>query len=41
MLPQQFLTLRGFAVLNRLWEEQGGGRGQEAGITEVTPPCLE
>lgn len=41
MLPQRVLTLRGSALLSGLWEEQGGGGGQEAGITEVTPPCLE
>lgn len=41
MLPQRLLTLRGSALLSRLWEERGGGGGQEAGITEVTPPCLE
>lgn len=41
MLPQWLLTLRGSVLLSRLWEERGGGVGQEAGITEVTPPCLE
>lgn len=41
MLPQRLLTLRGCALPGRLWEERGGGGGQEAGITEVTPPCLE
>lgn len=42
MLPQRLLTLRGSALLSELWEERGGGGGgQEAGITEVTPPCLE
>lgn len=30
-----------FSQLARLWEERGGGGGQKAGITEVTPPCLE
>lgn len=34
MLPQRLLTLRGSVLLSGLWEEQGGGGGQEAGITE-------
>lgn len=41
MLPQRVLTLRGSALLSELREDQGGGGGQEAGIMEVTPPCLE
>lgn len=40
MLPQWVLTLRGWALFTGLWEKRGGG-GQKAGITEVTPPCLE
>lgn len=40
MLPQRLLTLRGSALLSGLWEERGEGGGQEAGITEVTPPCF-
>lgn len=41
MLPQRVLTLRGSTLLSVLWEEHGGGAGQEAGIMKVTPPCLE
>lgn len=37
MLPQRLLTLRGSALLSGLWKDRGGGGGQEAGITEVTP----
>lgn len=43
MLPLRVLTLRGSVVLTELWVERAGGGsgGQEAEITEVTPPCLE